>query len=186
MKLKFLRKFLCKTYNKYVDAILIYGNRFAEAWLIMSHLVVQDVMKKGYFFQCGMLNDIVVVDWLKPDSRFEIIYNLFSLQWAYRLFFKIRVAESQYLMSMFSFYKAAYWLEREVWDMFGIFFLESPDLRRILTDYGFEGYPLRKDFPLTGFLQVRFDDEKKCIVYEPVELAQEYRDFDFMSGWEDV
>jgi NADH:ubiquinone oxidoreductase subunit C len=102
-----------------------------------------------------------------------------------RFFIKLRLPENSHIETVFHFYKAACWVEREIWDMFGIYFPNSPDLRRILTDYGFEGYPLRKDFPLSGYLEIRFDDEKRQLVYEPVELAQEYRNFDFTSPWED-
>jgi NADH-quinone oxidoreductase subunit C len=101
-------------------------------------------------------------------------------------FLSVKIMEGQKLFSCVDVFKNACWLEREVWDLYGIFFFKNPDLRRILTDYGFEGYPLRKDFPLSGYLEVRFDDERGGLVYEPVELAQAYRTFSFLTPWENI
>lgn len=123
-------------------------------------------------------------DYPDHEERFEIIYHLLSLKHNHRIRVKVRTDENTPVESMVSIYSAANWFEREVWDMYGIFFTGHPDLRRILTDYGFEGHPLRKDFPLTGFVEMRYDDTQKRVVYEPVKLTQEYRNFDFVSPWE--
>ena len=131
------------------------------------------------------LTDITAVDYPEREERFEVIYLLLSLDHNIRLILKTKVNELEMLDSVSYYYANADWLEREVWDMFGIYFNEHPDLRRILTDYGFDGHPLRKDFPLTGFMEVIYDDEQKKVVYKPVELAQEYRDFSKTDVWSD-
>jgi len=118
------------------------------------------------------------------EERFEVVYNLLSLTHNNRVRIKVSTDAETPVPSATAVFSAANWLERETWDMFGIFFSDHPDLRRILTDYGFEGHPLRKDFPLTGYVEVRYDDEQKRVVYEPVKLTQDYRTFDFLSPWE--
>lgn len=130
------------------------------------------------------LLDICGVDYPEREQRFEIVYNLLSLIHNNRVRVKINTDESSPVPSVSGVFNSANWWEREVWDLYGVFFLDHPDLRRILTDYGFEGHPLRKDFPLTGHVEVRYDNEKKRVVYEPVKLAQEFRSFDFLSPWE--
>lgn len=130
------------------------------------------------------LIDICGVDYPARDERFEVVYQLLSLKHNFRLRVKVRTDESTPVDSVTEIYSTANWFEREVWDMYGIYFNDHPDLRRILTDYGFEGHPLRKDFPLTGFVEMRYDSEQKRVVYEPVKLAQDYRNFDFVSPWE--
>jgi NADH/F420H2 dehydrogenase subunit C len=130
-----------------------------------------------------LLMDITAVDYPHRSERFEVIYNLLSVKYNARILVITSVDELTPLVSITSLYNSAGWYEREVYDMFGIFFINHPDLRRILTDYGFEGYPLRKDFPLTGYTEVRYDDEQKRIVSEDVELAQQYRNFDFLNPW---
>ncbi len=130
------------------------------------------------------LIDICGVDYPDESPRFEIVYNLLSLTHNTRIRVKLRTDEDMAVPSIASIYSAADWFEREVWDMYGVFFSDHPDLRRILTDYGFEGHPLRKDFPLTGYVELRYDDEQKRVVYEPVKLTQEFRTFDFTSPWE--
>ena len=134
--------------------------------------------------QFKILVDITAVDYPSRAQRFEIVYNLLSIQYNGRIRIKVNVDELTPVDSIISLFKAAGWLEREVWDMFGIFFLNHPDLRRILSDYGFEGHPLRKDFPLTGYVEVRYDDSEKRVITEPVEITQEFRFFDFTSPWE--
>ncbi|MCB9964445.1 MAG: NADH-quinone oxidoreductase subunit C [Rhodospirillales bacterium] len=119
-----------------------------------------------------------------PQGRFDVVYNLLSLSQNNRIRLKVPVAEEESVPSVISVFATAGWFEREVWDMFGIPFENNPDLRRILTDYGFEGHPLRKDFPLTGHVEVRWDDELKRVVYEPVKLQQDFRVFDNLSPWE--
>ena len=134
--------------------------------------------------QYKLLVDITAVDYPARPLRFEVVYNLLSVQLNARIRVKTDVDELTPVESVSSLFAAANWFERETWDMYGICFLNHPDLRRILTDYGFEGHPLRKDFPLTGYIEFRYDDSKKRVISEPVELAQEFRYFDFSSPWE--
>ena len=131
-----------------------------------------------------ILIDITAVDFPERGERFEIVYNLLSLSHNQRIRVTVSTDENTPVPSMVPLFSAAGWFEREVWDMFGVFFTDHPDLRRMLTDYGFEGHPLRKDFPLTGYVEVRYDEEQKRVVYEPVTLTQDFRSFDFMSPWE--
>ena len=130
------------------------------------------------------LIDICGVDWPAREDRFDVVYHLLSMHKNHRIRIKTMTDEDTPIPSVVEVFPAANWFEREAFDMYGIVFEDHPDLRRILTDYGFHGYPLRKDFPLTGFVECRYDEEQKRVVYEPVELVQEYRDFDFMSPWE--
>jgi NADH-quinone oxidoreductase subunit C len=131
-----------------------------------------------------MLIDITGVDYPERDERFEIVYNLLSLKQNQRIRVKVTTDEDTPVPSVSDVYPAAGWFERECWDMYGVFFTDHPDLRRMLTDYGFDGHPLRKDFPLTGYVEVRYDDEQRRVVYEPVKLRQDFRSFDFLSPWE--
>jgi NADH-quinone oxidoreductase subunit C len=131
-----------------------------------------------------ILVDLCGVDWPERAKRFDVVYHLLSLTQNARIRVKVECDEESSVPSAVSVYPAANWFEREAFDMYGIIFSDHPDLRRILTDYGFSGYPLRKDFPLTGYVELRYDDELKRVVYQPVELAQEFREFDFMSPWE--
>ena len=132
----------------------------------------------------NQLSDLTAVDYPERPERFELVYQLLSMRNNMRLRLLAAVGEGQAVPSATTVYSAANWAEREVWDMFGIFFAGHPDLRRLLTDYGFEGHPLRKDFPLTGHVEVRYDDTLRRVVNEPVSLVQEFRDFDFLSPWE--
>ena len=134
--------------------------------------------------QFKQLMDITAVDLPDREKRFEIVYNLLSPKQNQRIRVKLATDEATPVPTATSVFKSANWLEREVWDLFGVVFSDHPDLRRILTDYGFEGHPLRKDFPLTGYVEVRYDEDQKRVVYEPVKLQQEFRTFDFMSPWE--
>jgi len=136
--------------------------------------------------QCGftVLCDICGVDYPDLPLRFEVVYNLLSMRRNQRIRLKVSTDEEQPVPSAVGLFNSAGWWEREAWDLFGIYFADNPDLRRILTDYGFEGHPLRKDFPLTGYLEVRYDEDRKAVVYEPVRLQQEFRNFDFLSPWE--
>ena len=131
-----------------------------------------------------MLVDVTAVDYPARPERFEIVYNLVSLRLNRRVRVKCTTDEDSPVPSVVAVFSTAGWFEREGWDMFGVFFSDNPDLRRILTDYGFDGHPLRKDFPLTGYVELRYDDEQKRVVYEPVKLKQEFRSFDFVSPWE--
>ncbi|PIE08588.1 MAG: NADH-quinone oxidoreductase subunit C [Rhodobacterales bacterium] len=130
------------------------------------------------------LVDITAVDWPEREQRFDVVYHLLSMWQNQRIRVKVRVGEGELVPSICTIHKAADWFEREVFDMFGILFADHPDMRRILTDYGFRGHPLRKDFPTTGYTEVRYDEAEKRVVYEPVSLVQDYRQFDFMSPWE--
>ena len=132
----------------------------------------------------NQLSDLTAVDYPERPNRFEMVYQLLSMRNNMRLRILVAVGEGQAVPSATTVYSAANWAEREAWDMFGIFFAGHPDLRRLLTDYGFEGHPLRKDFPLTGHVEVRYDDTQRRVVNEPVSLVQEFRDFDFLSPWE--
>ena len=131
-----------------------------------------------------ILVDVCGTDWPQRAKRFDVVYHLLSLTRNARIRVKAQVGEGESIPSIISVYPAAGWFERETFDMYGVPFAEHPDMRRILTDYGFSGYPLRKDFPLTGYVELRYDDELKRVVYQPVQLVQEFRDFDFMSPWE--
>lgn len=130
------------------------------------------------------LVDITAVDWPERAKRFDLVWHLLSMQRNQRIRVKAAIGEDQMVPSVVTVWKSANWYEREVFDMFGILFSGHPDLRRILTDYGFRGHPLRKDFPTTGYTEVRYDEAQKRVVYEPVNLVQEYRQFDFLSPWE--
>ena len=133
---------------------------------------------------CELLADIAGVDYPDRAERFEVVYNLLSVKHNHRIRVKVATDEDTPVSSIVSLYPVAGWFEREAWDLYGIFFADNPDLRRILTDYGFEGHPLRKDFPLTGFVELRYDAEQRRVVYEPVKLTQDFRSFDFLSPWE--
>jgi len=141
-------------------------------------------LRDDFAISMNQLMDICGVDYPERPERFEVVYNLLSLKHNWRLRIKVQTDETTPVPSVVEIYSAAGWFERECWDLFGVAFSNNPDLRRILTDYGFEGHPLRKDFPLTGYVEVRYDDEQKRIVYEPVKLVQDFRNFDFMSPWE--
>jgi NADH-quinone oxidoreductase subunit C len=134
--------------------------------------------------QFQQLVDILGVDYPEQEERFEVVYQFLSLRHNQRVRVKVTTDEDTPVPSVAGIYPSAIWYEREVWDMYGVFFADHPDLRRILTDYGFEGHPLRKDFPLTGYVELRYDDEQKRVVYEPVKLTQDFRTFDFLSPWE--
>ena len=130
------------------------------------------------------LSDLTAVDFPERPERFDVVYQMLSVNNNMRLRIITRADEGDIVPSVIGLFRSADWAEREVWDMFGIYFSGHPDMRRLLTDYGFEGHPLRKDFPLTGYVEVRYSDTERRVVYEPVHLNQEYRDFDFLSPWE--
>ncbi|MFP4274129.1 MAG: NADH-quinone oxidoreductase subunit C [Paracoccaceae bacterium] len=143
-----------------------------------------EFLKNDFSCRFSTLVDITAVDWPDRPRRFDLVYHLLSMYQNHRIRLKMAVREEDTVSSIIAVHPSANWFEREVFDMFGILFTGHPDLRRILTDYGFRGYPLRKDFPTTGYTEVRYDEEQKRVVYEPVNLVQEYRQFDFMSPWE--
>ena len=162
---------------------------FGEITLTVARDSIADVLTRlrdDPALQFEILLDITGVDWPAREDRFDVVYHLLSMRKNQRIRVKLTTSETEPVPSVVSVFPTANWLERETYDMYGILFSGHPDLRRILTDYGFEGYPLRKDFPLTGFKEVRYDDEQKRVVYEPVRLTQEFRQFDFESPWEGV
>jgi NADH-quinone oxidoreductase subunit C len=134
--------------------------------------------------QFKMLVDLCGVDYPERDERFEVVYHLLSLKHNQRARVKVTTPEDTPVPSVTAVFGAANWYERETWDMYGVYFADHPDLRRLLTDYGFEGHPMRKDFPQTGYVEVRYDEEQKRVVYEPVALRQDWRSWDFLSPWE--
>ena len=149
-----------------------------------------DIVKVAIFLktdpacQFVSLIDITAVDWPGREQRFDVVYHLLSPRLNQRIRVKVPADETRQVPSLIEVYHGADWYERETYDLYGVLFSGHPDLRRILTDYGFEGHPLRKDFPLTGFVELRYDDEQKRVVYDKVRLAQEFRTFDFLSPWE--
>ena len=157
---------------------------------LFIYIDVEDVISTILFLKTNekckfkQLTDITAVDYPQREKRFKIVYLLLSHENNLRIVININIDEKIIVPSITKIFPSANWMEREVFDMYGISFKDHPDLRRILTDYGFKGYPLRKDFPLTGYTEVRYSEDKKKIIYEPVKLDQEYRDFDFQSPWE--
>jgi NADH-quinone oxidoreductase subunit C len=162
---------------------------------IESNELVADVTRDSLFeamtalrddprFAFQQLMDLCGVDWPDRQERFDVVYNLLSVSLNQRVRLIATTDATTPVASVHTIWPVATWWEREAWDLFGIIFSGQPDLRRILTDYGFEGHPLRKDFPLTGYVEVRFDEDRKQVVYEPVKLTQDFRSFDFLSPWE--
>ena len=145
---------------------------------------ILEFLKDNDVCQFRQLTDIAGVDFPERQNRFDIVYHFLSFKNNARIRVKIEISENEAIQSITQLFPAANWFEREAFDMYGIQFTDHPDLRRILTDYGFEGYPLRKDFPLTGNVEVRYDEMEKKVIYEPVKLQQDYRDFDIQSPWE--
>jgi len=171
---------------KYVTNHEIINNELIITTKISNIYNLLDELKKMNDLNFEMLLDITAVDYPQRSKRFELVYNLLSLKNHLRLRVKIFLNDTEIVPSISKLYKSACWYEREVWDMYGVSFSGNNDLRRILTDYGFEGYPLRKDFPLTGFVELRYDESKKKVVYSKVKLTQDYRNFDFLSPWEGI
>jgi NADH-quinone oxidoreductase subunit C len=142
------------------------------------------MLREGNGGAFTQLSDITAADYPSRKNRFDVIYQLLSVSLNQRLRLKAEIGDGDVAPSVSHLFSSAVWAEREIWDMFGIFFSGHNDLRRLLTDYGFEGHPLRKDFPLTGTVETRYDDAERRVIYEPVTLTQEFRDFDYMSPWE--
>src|SRR3954447_20012742 len=160
---------------------------FGEATIIVARESIVDVLTKlrddpATLYKCFI--DITAVDYPQRANRFDVVYHLLSPRHNTRIRVKCETDEMTPVPSAIPAYPSANWFERETYDMFGVFFSGHPDLRRMLTDYGFEGHPLRKDFPMSGFVEVRYDDAQKRVVYEPIRLNQEFRQFDFLSPWE--
>jgi len=177
---------------EYVQASL--GDHVAESSIelgelvlrVDSHFIVRMLtfLRDDVNCQFKQLMDVCGVDYPGRERRFDVVYHLLSLTHNRRVRVKVYADERTPVPTVTGIFSSANWWERETWDLFGVYFAGHPDLRRILTDYGFEGHPLRKDFPLTGYVEVRYDDEQKRIVYEPVNLPQDFRNFDFLSPWE--
>jgi len=173
--------------QKQGDAVIGTDIAFGELTVEISPASVPDFvefLKTDRECRFSTLIDITAVDYPTRDKRFDVVWHFLSMYQNHRIRVRARVRESDMVPSIVEVYPAANWFEREVFDMYGLMFKGHPDLRRILTDYGFRGYPLRKDFPTTGYTEVRYDEALKRVVYEPVNLVQEYRQFDFMSPWE--
>ncbi len=166
-----------------LDTVVAYGELTVTVPLT-SMLSFVEFLKTDASCRFSTLVDITAVDYPERPLRFDMVYHFLSMYRNHRIRLRAEVDEEGMVPSITNIYPAANWFEREVFDMFGILFSGHPDLRRILTDYGFRGHPLRKDFPTTGYTEVRYDETQKRVVYEPVSLVQEYRQFDFMSPWE--
>ena len=178
--------------GQHIAAVL--ADQVIEASVAHGELIItaraEQIIKVVTFLrddpQClfKVMVDICGIDFPERPKRFEVVYNFLSLVHNQRVRVKVDADDQIPVPSITSLHNSANWFEREVWDMYGVMFDGHPDLRRLLTDYGFEGHPLRKDFPLTGFVEARYDDERKRVVYDPVKLPQEFRKFDFLSPWE--
>jgi|TARA_B110000879_G_scaffold107255_1_gene144118 NADH/F420H2 dehydrogenase subunit C len=171
--------------NKIIP-ILTYQRINDEKSIVVSHkklLFTLNCLKLHFGYQYSLLSSISGVDFLGKNYRFSVVYDLLSLTFNSRLRLKVFVNEITSIPSIVNIFINANWWEREVWDMYGIYFDNHPDLRRILTDYGFESYPMRKDFPLSGYVEFRYDEKKKRVIGEPIELTQEFRSFNFEMPW---
>ncbi|XP_067004582.2 NADH dehydrogenase [ubiquinone] iron-sulfur protein 3, mitochondrial isoform X2 [Anabrus simplex] len=178
-------KYVAECLPKYVQKVQMTAGDELEILIAPEGVVpVLSFLKDHHNAQFTSLVDIAGMDVPSREYRFEVIYNLLSLRFNSRIRVKTYTDELSPIDSVNDVFKAANWYEREIWDMYGVFFANHPDLRRILTDYGFEGHPFRKDFPLSGYVEVRYDDEKKRVVVEPLELAQEFRRFELSAPWE--
>ena len=173
---KIVKIFPIKKVQLFKDEVVI----FINSSLLLDFLVF---LKYHFLCQYNMLVSISNVDYIKKKNRFELAYELLSIKYNNRIRIKIAVNQLQMVESCEKLYFSAGWFENEIFDMFGIFFFNNSNLRRILTDYGFEGYPLRKDFPLSGFVELRYDDSQKRIVTDYIQFSQEYRRFEFLNPW---
>jgi NADH-quinone oxidoreductase subunit C len=167
---------------EYVQSINPYYLTFSTNWKIVRQLLVE--LKNNEDLRFTILTDLFAADFPEREQRFEIVYSLLSLKLNMRILVKIHVSDQEDVQTITDVFSVAGWHEREIFDLFGINFVGHKDLRRILTDYGFKGYPLRKDFPVTGYVEVGYDEELQKVVYKPVKLDQEFRTFDFLSPWE--
>lgn len=182
--LKDLNEFLLSNCSEDIISSVIEHNHLTITIVFSSLEKITSLMKINNVCQFRTLIDITAIDYPEQEERFCLVYHYLSMQQNIRIRIKSFVKEEQIVPSITNLFPSANWFEREVFDMYGILFSNHPDMRRILTDYGFQGHPLRKDFPTTGYLELRYDQERKKVVYEPVKLTQEYRRFDFMSPWE--
>lgn len=173
--------------EKFSNNSILINDKYNEI-IIDSNEVLNIIreLKENKNFKYDQLIDLTAIDYPAREKRFDLVYILLSMTENKRIVVKTSLSDGQSIDSITSIHKAANWYERECYDLFGTIFLNHPDLRRIMTDYNFEGHPLRKDFPLTGHTEVRYDDLEKKVIYEPVKLTQEYRNFDYMSPWEGI
>ncbi|MFL1781070.1 NADH-quinone oxidoreductase subunit C [Candidatus Hepatincolaceae symbiont of Richtersius coronifer] len=185
-KLDHLQEISAFISNKFKEKVIDNEIKLGELVLLInkdSIVEIFDFLKSNAKLLFNQLIDITAVDYPSNQERFEVVYHLLSLPNNLRIRIKVRVKEYEILESLSDNYANSDWLEREVWDMFGLYFKGHKDLRRILTDFGFEGHPLRKDFPLTGFLEVTYDEESQRVIYKPLELMQAHRDFNYRNPW---
>lgn len=179
--LKKYSKYLLNIVPKLIKRVFILNNEII-IYVPFSYIYQTIFFLKNHTYSTfKSLSDLCAVDFPNRTWRFEIVYNLLSIDHNSRIRVKTKIDEINYLQSISSIHNSANWYEREVWDLFGIFFENHPDLRRILTDYGFDGFPLRKDFPLSGYIEVRYSEKHKRVISEPIQLAQEYRYFNFKT-----
>ncbi|KAH6563928.1 hypothetical protein BASA50_009440 [Batrachochytrium salamandrivorans] len=183
-KLQEFGKYIASCMPKYIQQISVYKDELTVFVPPSGLIPVATFLRDHQATQFQQVQDITAVDYPSRENRFELVYNLMSVRFNTRIRIKTYTNEVDPVPSLVPVYTGANWFEREVWDMYGVFFTGHPDLRRILTDYGFEGHPLRKDFPLTGYVEVRYDEEKKRVIAEPLELAQSFRMFEYQSPWE--
>ncbi len=173
--------------EKLGDAIVSHDIAFGDLSIVVQSSAIVSVLtflRDDADCQFTSLMDVTAVDYPTRAQRFDVVYHLLSMVKNRRIRVKIMIDEDGQVPSVVDLFPTANWFERETYDMYGILFSNHPDLRRILTDYGFTGFPLRKDFPMTGYVEVRYDAEQKRVIYEPVKLTQEFRSFDFLSPWE--
>ena len=182
--LNYLSFYLKSTVPKFIKGLLVVSNYLYVKVDLINLLNLLLFLKYNFNTQFKVLFDLWGDDFPDSYKRFRLSYGLLNISTTCRIFLEVSLNEFEHVSSVVSVFNSANWLEREIWDMFGVYFVNHPDLRRILTDYGFDGYPLRKDFPLSGYTQVRYDEELKRVVLEPLELTQEYRYFNFISPWE--
>jgi len=184
-----LMNYILSLFPYYLNEIVIV--KYEEDSLVLvvkkeNLILLLNFLKNHYWLKFKTLISITAIDFPERLERFEVNYFLLSHKLNKRLIIRVSTNDITPIPSITSIYKSANWYEREVWDLFGVFFSGHPDLRRILTDYGFEGFPFRKDFPQTGYVEVRYDDQKKYVLYEPIEFTQEFRYYDFMTPWTNI
>ncbi len=184
LDIKELGEFVSSSLGGDIEEVSFAQNELVITVPVGSLISVLSFLRDDPNCQFKQLMDVCGVDYPSQEKRFGVVYNLLSLTLNSRVRVKVWTDEDTPVPTATELFSSASWFEREVWDLYGVYFSDHPDLRRILTDYGFEGHPLRKDFPLTGYVELRYDDEQKRVVYEPVQLTQEFRSFDFLSPWE--
>jgi NADH-quinone oxidoreductase subunit C len=184
LDIKELGEYISSTISVDLDDVAFAQDELTLTVPVASLIKVLSFLRDDANCQFKQLMDVCGIDYPAHEKRFGVVYNLLSLTLNLRIRVKVWTDEDTPVPTATGLFSSANWFEREVWDLYGVYFSEHPDLRRILTDYGFEGHPLRKDFPLTGYVELRYDEEQKRVVYEPVKLIQDFRSFDFLSPWE--